>query len=191
MSTFKSSRILSQNADVDPLANFRGGKKLDPDSDEANFVKFQFILGINGSYEFSNFEVWKLENLDASLQFERKMKPLLKVASWIRTSTLSHENNIENLSQRGFVFSQQDGMTFSTGNIALVMNSPTQDIVYVFCDVAVGKALVAEKKDISKEIPEGYDSFYIPAKSLDSNNDGEFSLAEYQAAASFDGRLPS
>jgi hypothetical protein len=191
MSAFKSSRTISQNADVDPLANFRGGKKIDPDSDEAGFVKFQYILGINGAYEVSNFEVWKLENLDNSLQFEKKMKSLLKVASWIRTSSLTHENNIENLSKRGFVFPQQDGMTFPTGNIDLVMNSSSQEIVYVFCDVAVGKALIVEKEDISKDIPEGYDSFYIPGKPLDRNKDGEFSLGEYQAAASFDGRLPS
>ena len=81
-------------------------------------------------------------------------------------------------------------MIFDTGVIALGTHSEPREAVFIYTDVAVGRAFVYDGNPEMKDIPQGYDSFYIPSQPLDRNKDGEFSLEEYHQAASFDGRSP-
>ena len=137
------------------------------------------------------FNSKKVENVEEALKFERKFGNLLKVSTWLKSSDLGFENNIENLTKRGLVFPKQsNGMKVSTGRIDL--KSPVRakpfDIQLIYCDVAVGRAFVADDKDLEDLIPMGYDSYYCPSRELDRDGDGNFGIEEYAAAAHFDGR---
>ncbi len=83
-------------------------------------------------------------------------------------------------------------MLFETGVMDLqknIVSSQDQaEKILLYCEVAVGRSYVYDGNPNLRQIPEGYNSFYIPTKQLDRNNDGDFNLEEYHAAANFDGR---
>ena len=148
----------------------------------------------------------KIENPELTSRFEKKCQKLLKLTGWSNLQTLTNENNdLSLLGKRGFVFPKgANGMEFATGNItsidpAYVLNKGNKSTVevyepehtFVFSDIAIGRSFVLDHDWSSTSIPEGYDSFYLPANKLDRNDDGEFDLFEYQQAANFDAREPS
>lgn len=172
--------------------NFRGGRRVEPETDDFNTLKHQLHLATNGDFGFVVFDLWKIENLESVLQFDRSYGDFLKVPCWLKVSEMGYENNIEYVAKRGITFTSASGMKFSTGRIDLtnMRNGKTSDTILVFCEVAVGRALVTDEENFVKPIPPGYDSYYCPLEPLDRDKDGNFSLAEYSAAANFGGRSP-
>ena len=173
---------------------YQGGTQIDEDCDEYNELRYHLEVSTNGRYKINSFDLWKVENVDSALNFGRKYKDLLKVSTWLKSSDLGFENNIENITKRGIVFPKQSsGMKISTGRIDLKssVRSKPFDVQLIYCDVAVGRAFVADDKDLDDLIPRGYDSYYSPGKELDRDGDGNFGIEEYMAAAQFDGRMAS
>jgi hypothetical protein len=174
------------------MMNFHGGRKLE-ESEELNDIKYHLQLTTNGNLAFVEFDVWKIENLANSLQFERDYSDCLKVCSWLKSVDLGYDNNIELVSKKGITFPQSSGMKISTGRLELkpiIRNGKPVDMLLIFCDVAVGKALVVDESSLQDPLPDGYDSYYCPSQPLDRDKDGSFSLSEYAAAANFDCRNP-
>ena len=176
--------------------DFKGGIKIPSESDEYVDVKYQLYLATYGTLVFPSFDLWKIENVDASIQFERRFKDSLKVSTWLKSSELGYENNIENVTKRGIVFAKEvEGMRISTGRLDLEKvragSKKAAEYQLIYCDVAVGRALAVDQEELMESIPSGYDSYYCPEKPLDRDHDGVFSLSEYGAAAQFDGRSPS
>jgi hypothetical protein len=118
----------------------------------------------------------------------------------VKTEDLPAGDSLEEICQFGFQFHTSNGMQFSTGNVDFspdVFHRHTntgqvkQQLVY--CEVAVGRALVCDHDDpafTSAAVTEGYDSLYIPQERVDRNDDGEITMDEYDAAANFDFRVP-
>ena len=174
--------------------NFKGGRKLELENEEVQSLSYQLQLATNGKVAFPEMDVYKIENLDYALQFQRTYADCLKVPCWLKTSELGYENNIEHVSKRGLTFPNAAGMKFSTGCIELpgaIRNGKPVDTILIFCEVAVGRAFVADDVEYSRPLPPGYDSYYCPLQPLDRDQDGSFSISEYAAAATFDGRNPS
>lgn len=137
--------------------------------------------------------MWKIDNAEAATVFERQTGSMLRVSSWYDPASLG-PNGLESITQRGFDFKAPGGMFFDTGVLPQGERVPPHDVrerILVYCEVAVGRAFVYDGNPSTQMIPPGYDSFYIPSKPLDRNNDGNFSLEEYHAAAHFDRREPS
>jgi hypothetical protein len=108
---------------------------------------------------------------------------------------LGYENNIENIAKRGVTFNTStSGMKFSTGRLDLQLNPRSQgkpsESILIYCEVAVGRALITDEENFKQQLPSGYDSYYCPLEPLDRDKDGNFSLAEYNTAAQFGGRNP-
>ncbi len=138
-------------------------------------------------------EVWKIDNAEAAAVFEKQAGSLLRVSSWYDPAPLG-SNGLEAITQRGFDFKAPAGMFFDTGVLPSTDRMLAHDVkerILLYCEVAVGRAFVYDGNPSVQVIPQGYDSFYIPIKPLDRNNDGDFSLEEYHAAATFDHRDPS
>lgn len=72
------------------------------------------------------------------------------------------------------------------GNVDFKVGS--DKTILVFCEIAVGRSFVIDQDPSDRVLPTGYDTFYISPIVLDKNNDGEFSLQEYQAVAHFNER---
>ena len=147
----------------------------------------------------SKFEVWKIQNLEFTYQYQNHTKSLQKLASWTNARKLDgNTNNLEAICEQGFNFDNK-GMEFQTGVIEEARNcgdpgEADREHTFVYSEVAVGRSFVYSNDLIDREsvvdIPPGYDSLYIPSKPLDRDKDGKFSLAEYQSAARFDDRNP-
>lgn len=135
--------------------------------------------------------MWKISNPETSSRFERKSGTLLRVPCWVDTTTLPEGDSIDELCRFGFRFQSVPGLYFRTGGI---IDPPelTSSNTYqgVYCEVAIGRSRVNDNVDPAGRIPVGFDSYYIPNEKLDRNQDGEFSIAEYQAAANFNFREP-
>ena len=138
-----------------------------------------------------SMEVWKIDNLEVAGTYERRAVGLLRVSTWVDPADIEG-GTIEDVSRSGFNFSQSGGMVFETGvlQLANTLKGEYNEKVLLYTEVAVGRSFVYDGNPGMRRIPEGYDSFYIPSQPLDRNNDGEFSLEEYHAAAQFDGRDP-
>lgn len=150
--------------------------------------------------------ILKIDNPDLTVRFDKRSQKLLKLTGWSNLQTLHGDNNdLSLLGKRGFVFAKgSGGLDFITGNINSIesahatnkANKASVEVhepehTFVFSDIAIGRSYVLDKGWSSTPLPEGYDSFYMPAHKLDINDDGEFDLFEYQQAASFDARDPS
>lgn len=170
------------------------GYWLEPSSDE--FSQLQYHLGITLSSKgsFNNIEIWKIENPELFLKFEKASSSLLKVTSWTVVESLTPANSLHSICSFGFKF-PPGGMLFSTGNqdlnLNLCLNKSDNKCTLIFSEVAIGKSYVVDSIPSTVGLPSGYDSFYVTPQPLDRNNDGEFSLSEYRAAANFDGRPAS
>ena len=141
---------------------------------------------VHNSGVVSNLNIWRIDNAQVTSNFDRSTGGMLRLPSWVKTEDLPEENSVDEICQYGFQLHNTNGMTFSTGAVDLTPDATvTQQLVY--CELAVGRARVAEPDEISKScvIPEGYDSLYISQKPIDSNNDGQISTEEYNAAANF------
>lgn len=137
-------------------------------------------------------EVWKIDNLEVAGIYERRAVGLLRVSSWVDPGNIEG-GAIEDVSRDGFNFNQSGGMIFETGVLQFpqTVKGEFNEKVLLYTEVAVGRPFVYDGNPNVHRVPKGYDSFYIPSKPLDRNNDGEFSLEEYHAAAQFDGRDPA
>lgn len=138
-----------------------------------------------------SLEVWKIDNLEVTGIYERRAVGLLRVSAWVDPADIEG-GTIEDVSKNGFSFSQSGGMLFETGVLRLVGTPKGEysERVMLYTEVAVGRPFVYDGNPGMRRVPGGYDSFYIPSQPLDRNNDGQFSLEEYHAAAQFDGRDP-
>jgi hypothetical protein len=173
--------------------SFKGGRKLDDQSDELCEIKYHLNLVTNGKFDYSLFELWKIENLDLSLQFQRDYPENLKVLCWFKAADLGYDNNIELVSKRGFFIPPNGGIKCTTGRIdlkAIIRNGKPVDCLLILCEVAVGRAKVVDQVSLNDDLPEQYESFYCPPQALDRNNDGQFSFEEYSMTANFDKRSP-
>jgi hypothetical protein len=143
---------------------------------------------LNGNFQLSDLEIWKVENPELQDYFDKNTDSLLRVPCWISADELPDTDGVNDICRRGFQFNGIGGMIFSTGVIDFNKSSNVQ---LVYCEVAVGRAFVQDR-DIAlvSNLPPGYNSFYIPKHALDRNEDGEFSLNEYEAAANFEYRNP-
>ena len=75
-----------------------------------------------------------------------------------------------------------------------VMLSPphvlyTSAFQFLLCSVAVGRPYVVDHDTMRRDLPAGYDSFYV-APTIDRNGDGNISNEEYSVAAMLAGRPP-
>jgi hypothetical protein len=119
--------------------------------------------------------------------FDKRASSLLRIPCWVVAETLPESDKLQDICKRGFKFIDKGGMLFTTGVVDIDLSMTSTQLVY--CELAVGRAYVQDAQLVaSSNIPPGYDSFYVPPHQLDRNNDGEFSIAEYQAAANFEFR---
>jgi hypothetical protein len=114
----------------------------------------------------------------------------------LTTDPVGLENkDVHKICKEGFEI-REKGMEFRTGVLASIPNANPASMVpesytLIYSDVAVGRSVIVEEKGVlTHSMPRDYESFYIPQKPLDRNNDGLFDYDEYQAAANFDDRSP-
>lgn len=174
-------------------ANEAGGYWLDHKNAEFDQIQYYLKTCLLDRGVAQNLEVWKIENAEGNYKYERKTSNMLKVACWVHSNSIEG-CTLEDICTRGVRFDKNEagGMEFKTG----VIEFSSELALYtsyclVYFEVAVGRSYVFDGDVKTKKLPAGYDSFYIPPFPLDRNNDGEFDLQEYQAAAHFDDRDPS
>lgn len=175
-----------------------GGVWLKVGSDEYDTIQHYLNATLYGRGEVFNVEIWKIDNPDLSVRFERSASSLLKVTSLIDCSSLGVDNSLNDVCNRGFVF-KNGGMEFTTGQMPQLkpvgkhggVAGEDDEYQIIYADIAIGRAFVCDQEETSQQLPLGYDSYYIPAMPLDRNKDGELSIIEYKEAASFDGRNAS
>lgn len=170
-----------------------GGYWLDNKNPEYDQIQYYLKTCLLDRGVAQNLEVWKIENPEGNYKYERKTANMLKVACWTHSNSIEG-CTLEDICTKGVRFDRNaaGGMEFKTG----VIEFSSELALYtsyclVYFEVAVGRSLVFDGDLKQKKLPPGYDSFYIPPTPLDRNNDGEFDLQEYQAAASFDNRDPT
>lgn len=170
-----------------------GGFWLDNKNPEYDQIQYYLKTCLLDRGVAQNLEVWKIENPEGNYKYERKTANMLKVACWTHSNSIEG-CTLEDICTKGVRFdrNQSGGMEFKTG----VIEFSSELALYtsyclVYFEVAVGRSLVFDGDVGQKKLPPGYDSFYIPPTPLDRNQDGEFDLQEYQAAAHFDNRDPS
>ena len=172
------------------------------DSEEANFIVNYINACLYGRGEVGKIEIWKIENSELKIRYERRGGNSLKIVALDDATALGNENSIQDVCARGFVFrSPPGGKVFTTGLLPALSRkdygsnvaSADSDIEYsiIYSEVAIGRSKVCDEAEITLPVPPGYDSFYISQKPLDRNQDGEFSLLEYKQAANFDNRSAS
>jgi hypothetical protein len=171
-----------------------GGHWVETQSPEFDSVRYLLTAASAHLGTIDKLTVWKINNLDLQYKFERRSSGMLRLFGWLNTDSLTAENSLEHLINRGFTFdsSKQRGLSFTTGNIKSIPDYAIgTELCFVFFEAAVGRAFVYDRDIAQALIPHGYDSLYISPKPLDRNRDGKFSLHEYQLAASFDNRESS
>lgn len=137
--------------------------------------------------------IYKINDSETAQRFDKLCRKKMKVSGWSNLSQLGSENEAGNLSTRGFVFGKgKGGLEFRVGVISdqlvPMLLDPSIEHSVVFSDLGVGRSYVEDGNLHLREIPEGYDSFYVPQKRLDRDGDGHFDVFEYNQAANFDGR---
>jgi hypothetical protein len=175
-------------------SELRSGHWLNPDSDEFDQVFHSLELSVTGMSSFKDIEVWKIETPDLVTRYERRTANYLKVGSWVLAENLGTENTMEHLCSQGWRF-LEGGMEFLTGNQYIQPNKTKGNkagtTTLIYSELAVGHAYATDENPRGLHLPAGFDSFYITPKPLDRNGDGIFSVLEYQAAATFEGRRPT
>jgi hypothetical protein len=137
----------------------------------------------------TNLKIWKISNSEMSTRFERKTGNCLRVSCWVDTATLPEGDTLDDLCRHGFRFHSIPGYYFRTGGLVDPPEHTSNNThQFVYCEVAIGRSRVNDSIHPTTRIPAGFDSFYVPTEKLDRNEDGEFSISEYQAAANFNFR---
>ena len=171
-----------------------GGSWLQPETDEYDQIYHALRLSIVDGRIPIDLEIWSIDNPAVKGQYRRRCESLLKLSSWVNPDGLSEDNSIRNLCVRGNFTFPQGGMEFSTGIVTTLPSSQKSSgnkQTLILAEIAVGKSVVKDDiKKCSVTLPSGYDSYYITEQLLDRNQDGEFSLTEYQDAATFNHRDP-
>jgi hypothetical protein len=184
-----------------------GGVWIQPSHEQYDMIVHQLKLSIVDGRVPTDVEIWQIENGEFADSYRKRSENLLRLPSWSNPDLLGDLNSVREVCTRGqFQFGPQGYMEFSTGVVDLPSTSkqPNKPMSLLFSEIAVGRSYViddlqaiAQKQRQSRgtggaagSLPAGFDSYYLTAEPLDRNHDGEFSLAEYQAAASFDNRDP-
>lgn len=168
------------------------GHWLDPQTEEFDLVRFQVISAAQHLGVLVRLEVWKIENPDLLVKYDRRSHGMLKVQTFVPVDSLSADNSVEAVCSRGYHlgYGASAGAMFTSGILHLPNKESTfsRDLQFLFLEIAVGRSYVYDGSLNAATVPAGYDSLYIPEQPLDRNHDGKFSLQEYQSAASFDNR---
>jgi hypothetical protein len=136
----------------------------------------------------SDLQIWKIINAETTAKFDRRSGSMLRVPCWVDSSTLPDGDNLDSICNHGFKFQGISGFTFRSGVNDFGVEKTPITCQAMYCEVAVGRSHVTDADPEVTRIPPGFDSLYISREKLDRNGDGEFSIAEYQAAANFDYR---
>ncbi len=174
-----------------------GGYWLEKNNSEYDQIHYYLKACIMDQGEINKLEIWKIENLDLSFRYDRRTTNMLKLACWTNTNHLVNDNSVESVCNRGFSFNKtlNNGLEFTNGVIEFNHAeeiSVAKEFAFIYSEIAVGRSFVYDGDLQSRQpqpcVPAGYDSLYVPNMPLDRDNDGKFSLNEYQAAATFDNR---
>ena len=160
---------------------------LDPLSDEYDEVCHHLKLSVSESGFPRNIEVWKIDNFELKSRYDKRSQNLQKLVSFSNVDMLPPSNSLQNISSRGFTF-PEGGMLFGTGLIDLPVSTAKKIQSLVYSEIAIGCSVVIDEIPSDMQLPLGRESFYLAPLPLDRNKDGQFSLSEYAAAASFDAR---
>lgn len=170
------------------------------DDDEYQQVRHYLTACLVNKGELGKVEVWKIKNPHLLIKYERKSKSLLKVISLSNLTSdkiIGAENkDVFKICNEGFDFRRDGGLEFTTGICTSVppanpSSLTPESYTMIYSEVAIGRSVIVEEKMVTTHaMPLDYDSFYIPQKPLDRNDDGLFDYDEFQAAANFDDRDP-
>ena len=167
-----------------------GGYWLQTSADEYTDLRHHLVSCLQGR-EVDKLEIWKIENVNTFLKFERRSSNMLTLPCWLSESSFDSTNTVHNICTKGFNCKDSigGGIAFFHGSFdsTIIEDENVGEHVYIYSDVCVGRSFVADP-DSDKITPTGYDSLYLLHQKMDRNNDGEFSIQEYQSAASFDSR---
>lgn len=168
----------------------QNGYWLESHTPEYDQIKYYLSACLFHQGSVAKLEIWKIENLELSYRYEQQSVNMMKLPAWVNSVELNRSNSLEKVSARGFDWSScGGGYAFTTGVIDFDGTvEDQQECSFLFCEVAIGRAVVYDGDVAEAEVPPGYNSLYIPFQPLDRNQDGKFSLQEYQAAATFDDR---
>lgn len=164
---------------------------LDSTSPEYDYVRYQLTASTSHLGIIEKLNIWKINNSELQYRYERRCNGMLKITSWFNAEYLDVDNNLEQICMRGFQFdpNHNHGMEFPTGIIRFHDDSYTSlDHCFLLVELGIGRSFVYDGNLAKAQIPQGYDSLYLPEQPLDRNKDGKFSLQEYQSAATFDQR---
>jgi hypothetical protein len=180
------------------------GDWLDPTSVEFYTVKYHLDISLGGKASFESISVYRLDT-PAGRAFDKHFGNAHQLKVWKNAKNFT-QSEFEYICTRGFDIGSR-GQNFSCGCVDIAIpesvrkgaspesrrRASKKNPVYnlLLCDIAPGRSIVVEDKELQDPIPEGYDTYYKNPEPLDRNNDGIFSLSEYQAVATFEGRDPS
>lgn len=161
------------------------GHWLNENSEEFQGLKSYLQLCLK-SQALATLEIWKIENEQMLSKFEKKYAKMTKMQCWFDINKYCKSDNaVQDMCSKGFFGFPFPGFQFFNG---VIEDNFEGNGLFVLCDVAIGRSYVVDHDPSRHPVPEGYDSFYLVSSPLDKNNDGEFSIHEYQAAATFEGR---
>lgn len=139
----------------------------------------------------ANTNVWKIDNPELIVGFEKRARSMLTLSAFVDSSSLDARNSLFEVCRRGFLFpTTGNGIVFTHGNVEGDVPDDGTVKDYILCKIAVGKSYILDDPKGSRVIPPGYDSLYV-SSAVDADGDGEVTAAEYEAAATHDGRPPS
>lgn len=169
------------------MINSNFGCWLDHVSEEFINLRNYLVSCLQGRI-VSKLDIWKIESDSSQQKFEIQSQNNLCLPCWSLLS--DNGNNLREICESGLVMNDEKGIILFTGTFQdeIIYSDREMDCIYVYVDACIGQSFVAD--DSSSTIPDGYDSLYLLQNKLDRNNDGEFSLHEYQNAATFDARNP-
>ena len=125
--------------------------------------------------------IYKINDSETAQRFDKTCRKKMKVSGWANMAHLGSENEVGNLSTRGFVFGKgMTGLEFRVGIISdqLIPKilDPSIEHTLVYSDLGIGRSYIEDCNLHVREIPDGYDSFYVPHKPLDRDQDGHFDV---------------
>ena len=167
------------------------GYWLDVTSPEYDYVRYHLTASTAHLGVIEKLNIWKINNSELQYRYERRCNGMLKISSWYNAEDLDYDNSLEQVCMRGFHVdpSKAKGIILPTGIISLDDESSVNyDQCFMLLEIAIGRSFVYDGNLMRAQIPQGYDSLYLPDQPLDRNKDGKFSLQEYQNAATFDQR---
>jgi hypothetical protein len=65
-------------------------------------------------------KVWRIENVQLELQFDRRTSGVLCLESWVNVGALASYNKIQDVCSRGYYLPEDGtGLSFKTGHVAI------------------------------------------------------------------------